>query len=264
MFFKGNCTRFLCVMGVFAVLSCGGTTEAKTVADNNAGSAKKTTVSTERTYNNNGKTKVVTDKNSSSDKKKSFAERIEEILHPVPAEKQEVVLPSSSNEMNIMGTPVATQEQCVRYLLKNNPNPLLNTTPEELVNFYYEEASLEGIRPDIAFAQALKETGFFSYGGTVIPAQNNYCGLGTTSATVKGAFFESPRVGVRAHIQHLLAYVSTKNPVTPVVDPRYSLVRGVYGNNTLNQWQDLNGRWAVPGVGYGQSILDYYHAILNS
>lgn len=264
MFFKGNCTRFLCVMGVFAVLSCGGTTEAKTVADNNAGSAKKTTISTERTYNNNGKTKVVTDKNSSSDKKKSFAERIEEILHPVPAEKQEVVLPSSSNEMNIMGTPVATQEQCVRYLLKNNPNPLLNTTPEELVNFYYEEASLEGIRPDIAFAQALKETGFFSYGGTVIPAQNNYCGLGTTSATVKGAFFESPRVGVRAHIQHLLAYVSTKNPVTPVVDPRYSLVRGVYGNNTLNQWQDLNGRWAVPGVGYGQSILDYYHAILNS
>jgi hypothetical protein len=166
--------------------------------------------------------------------------------------------------MNIMGSPVATQEQCVRYLLKNNPNPLLNTTPEELVNYYYEEASLEGIRPDIAFAQALKETGFFSYGGTVIPAQNNYCGLGTTSATVKGAFFESPRVGVRAHIQHLLAYVSTKNPATPVVDPRYSLVRGVYGSNTLNQWQDLNGRWAVPGVGYGQSILDYYHAILNS
>jgi len=251
-------------MGVLAVLSCGGTTEAKTVADDNAGSDKKTTVSTERTYNNNGKTKVVTDKNSKSDKKKSFAERIEEILHPVTAEKPAVVLPSSSNEMNIMGTPVATQEQCVRYLLKNNPNPLLNTTPEELVNFYYEEASLEGIRPDIAFAQALKETGFFSYGGTVIPAQNNYCGLGTTSATVKGAFFESPRVGVRAHIQHLLAYVSTKNPATPVVDPRYSLVRGVYGNNTLNQWQDLNGRWAVPGVGYGQSILDFYHAILNS
>ena len=133
-----------------------------------------------------------------------------------------------------------------------------------MVSYYYEEAALEGIRPDIAFAQALKETGFFSYGGTVVPAQNNYCGLGTTSATVKGAFFDSPRVGVRAHIQHLLAYASTKYPETPVVDPRYSLVRGVYGDDTLGQWQDLNGRWAVPGVGYGQSILDYYHAILNS
>ena len=263
MFLKGNCARFLCAMGVLAVLSCGSATEAKSIADSNAEPVKKTTVSTERTYNN-GKTKVVTDKSSSTEKKKSFAERIEEILHPTPVEQPEVVLPTSSDEMNIMGSPVATREQCVRYLLKNNPNPLLNTTPEELVNFYYEEASLEGIRPDIAFAQALKETGFFSYGGTVIPAQNNYCGLGTTSATVKGAFFESPRVGVRAHIQHLLAYVSTKNPATPVVDPRYSLVRGVYGSNTLNQWQDLNGRWAVPGVGYGQSILDYYHAILNS
>ncbi len=264
MFFKKNCMGFLCALGVMAVINCGSITEAKNVADNPAGSVEKARVSTERTYNNGSKTKVITDKKTAADKKKSLAERIEEILHPVPVEKPVAVLPSSSNEMNIMGSAVATREQCVRYLLKNNPNPLLNTTPEELVNYYYEEASLEGIRPDIAFAQALKETGFFSYGGTVIPAQNNYCGLGTTSATVKGAFFESPRVGVRAHIQHLLAYVSTKRPVTPVVDPRYSLVRGVYGSNTLNQWQDLNGRWAVPGVGYGQSILDYYHAILNS
>ncbi|ORT99620.1 N-acetylmuramoyl-L-alanine amidase [Anaerovibrio sp. JC8] len=256
MLFNKKSLRFLCAIGAVAVISCGQTTEAKQTVG-------QTTVSEERTYNT-GKTTVATDNATWAERRKSFAERIEAILHPEPEKEPEVVVPTDSNEMNIMGAAVATQEQCVRYLLKNNPNPLLNTTPEELVNFYYEEASREGIRPDIAFAQALKETGFFSYGGTVIPAQNNYCGLGTTSATVKGAFFDSPRVGVRAHIQHLLAYASTKDPETPVVDPRYSLVRGVYGDNTLEQWQDLNGRWAVPGVGYGQSILDYYHAILNS
>ena len=58
---------------------------------------------------------------------------------------------------------------------------------------------------------------------------------------------------------------STEKPDDNIVDPRYDLVRNSYGEKTLNRWQDLNGRWAVPGVGYGQSILnDYYKGIINS
>ena len=49
----------------------------------------------------------------------------------------------------------------------------------------------------------------------------------------------------------------------PVVDPRYDLVRSVYGESTLTRWEDLNGRWAVPGTTYGQSILSMFRAILN-
>ena len=95
------------------------------------------------------------------------------------------------------------------------------------------------------------------------PDQNNYCGLGTTSATVKGAYFATARLGVRAHIQHLLAYASTRQPGEPVVDPRYNLVRDSYGLTTLNKWEDLNGRWAVPGYTYGQSILSMFRAMLR-
>lgn len=199
-------------------------------------------------------------------KKLSLQERIQRILHPedfMPPKPAEAVM--SSDDNMIMGGAVATQEQCVRYLLRNNPYPKLNVSPQELVAYYYEEGSRVGIRPDIAFAQALKETGYFRYGGTVVPAQNNYCGLGTTSATVRGAYFATPRLGVKAHIQHLLAYASTEKPDDNIVDPRYDLVRNSYGEKTLNRWQDLNGRWAVPGVGYGQSILnDYYRGIINS
>ncbi|MBR3458146.1 MAG: glucosaminidase domain-containing protein, partial [Selenomonadaceae bacterium] len=101
------------------------------------------------------------------------------------------------------------------------------------------------------------------YGGTVTPDQNNYCGLGTTSATVKGAYFPSSKIGVRAHIQHLLAYTSTRRPTEPVVDPRYTLVCSRYGDQTLGTWGDLNGRWAVPGYSYGQSIMSMFRAILN-
>lgn len=200
-----------------------------------------------------------------SERELSFQERIYQILHPREAEPDKKAVIASRDDNMIMGGAVATQEQCVRYLLKHNPNPKLNVSPQELVSYYYEEGSRTGIRPDIAFAQALKETGYFRYGGTVIPAQNNYCGLGTTSATVQGAYFATPRLGVKAHIQHLLAYASVEPPQDNIVDPRYELVRRSYGSNTLTQWKDLNGRWAVPGVGYGQSILeDYYQGILNS
>lgn len=200
-----------------------------------------------------------------SERELSFQERIYQILHPSEAEPDKKDAAASRDDNMIMGGAVATQEQCVRYLLKHNPNPKLNVSPQELVSYYYEEGNRTGIRPDIAFAQALKETGYFRYGGTVIPAQNNYCGLGTTSATVQGAYFATPRLGVKAHIQHLLAYASVEPPQDNIVDPRYDLVRQSYGSNTLTQWKDLNGRWAVPGIGYGQSILeDYYQGILNS
>lgn len=168
----------------------------------------------------------------------------------------------STYDNSIIGTPLATQQQCVKYLLRNNPNPNLPVSAEQIVAYYYEEGEREGIRPDVAFAQALKETGFFRYGGDVIPEQNNYCGLGTTGGGVKGEFFRTPQLGVRAHIQHLLAYSSTRRPTMPVVDPRYSLVREAYGSRTLGTWQDLNGRWAVPGRYYGQEIMSMFRAIL--
>ena len=168
----------------------------------------------------------------------------------------------STSDTSIIGTPMATQEQCVKYLLRNNPHPNLKVSAEEIVAYYYEEGRREGIRPDVAFAQALKETGFFRYGGDVIPEQNNYCGLGTTGGGVKGEFFATPQLGVRAHIQHLLAYSSTRQPTMPVVDPRYGLVRQTYGSRTLGTWQDLNGRWAVPGRYYGQEILSMFRDIL--
>lgn len=198
----------------------------------------------------------------------SLQERIHAILEQGEQEqpKQEQVKVRrtlSADDDEILGTPLASQQQCVQYLLSVNPNPAISVSPETLVSYYYEEGSREGVRPDVAFAQALKETGFFRYGGTVTADQNNYCGLGTTSAEVKGAYFPSSQMGVRAHIQHLLAYASTRKPVEPVVDPRYQLVRSSYGEKTLGRWEDLNGRWAVPGYSYGQSILSMFKDMLR-
>ena len=170
------------------------------------------------------------------------------------------ILREKPEDVTIFGEAVANQGQMVNFIKTRNPAPKINCTVEELVNYYYQEANVEGIRPDIAICQAIKETGAWNYGGDVIPEQNNYCGLGTTGGGVKGAFFDTPQIGVRAHIQHLLAYTSKNTPKLPVVDPRYELIQKfrpqIFGKITT--WTGLNGVWAVPGKQYGQDILNLW------
>jgi hypothetical protein len=166
-------------------------------------------------------------------------------------------------DLTIMGPPLATKEQCIQYLLRRNPMPLLTVEPRQLVEYYYAEGFAEGIRPDVAFAQAVHETGHFRYGGDVVPLQNNYCGLGTTGGGVKGAWFDDAQMGVRAQIQHLLVYTVTRTPKQPIVDPRYELVKRTDKFGQSITWTDLNGKWAVPGKTYGQMILAIHQRIMT-
>lgn len=186
--------------------------------------------------------------------------------------------PTQAENLGIMGQSVLNAEQLLALMVKNNPG-----APRELPALYLRIGAEYGIRGDIAFCQAAKETGWWKYGGLVQPNQNNYCGLSATgqAATgsedlrgadpsrvrfengVHGAIFSTPAAGVEAHIQHLYAYACSKNlpPGKSLLDPRFVLVsRGI-----APCWSDLNGRWAVPGVGYGESILlDYYYKAFNS
>ena len=169
-----------------------------------------------------------------------------------------VSLSQPLEDVMILGKAEATQEQMVRFINHRNSNTKLNCSIEEIVAFYYEEAEREGIRADLALCQALKETGFFNYGGDVEPWQNNFCGLGATGNHVKGEVFETPRLGVRAHIQHLLAYTSKRPPKTEIVDPRYEIIATarpkIFGK--IHNWLGLGGTFAVPGTYYGQDILN--------
>ncbi|MBO4853272.1 MAG: tetratricopeptide repeat protein [Schwartzia sp.] len=172
------------------------------------------------------------------------------------------VLPKSGDleDVTIFGRAEATENQMVDFILRRNPAPSLSCTVEEIVGYYYEEAGREGIRADIALCQACKETGFFKYGGDVTPDQNNYCGLGATGNHEPGARFETAQLGVRAHIQHLMVYTTTRRPETEIVDPRYELVieRRPDIHGIVKMWTGLNGKWAVPGTYYGQDILNLW------
>jgi hypothetical protein len=166
------------------------------------------------------------------------------------------VVPNSINgETAIFGHPEVSQRQVVNFIKANNPSPQLTCSVEEIVALYYDEAGIEGVRPDLAIAQALLETGFFRFGGDVVAEQNNFAGIGTTGGGCQGAWFDSPRLGVRAHIQHLLAYATERDPVLPISDPRYSIAKELHSAQCPS-WESLNGKWAVPGTNYGQKILN--------
>lgn len=161
----------------------------------------------------------------------------------------------------IMGKAQATAQQMALFCRSKNSAPQLTSCSlEQLAEMFIEEGEAEGVRGDVAFAQSLHETGYFKFGGIVLPTQNNYAGIGALNgnATGQAASFPDPRTGVRAQIQHLKAYASTEALVNECVDPRFSLVaRGVAPYvEWLGAADNPQGRgWAVPGTGYGANIV---------
>lgn len=161
----------------------------------------------------------------------------------------------------IMGKAQVTAQQMALFCRSKNSTPQLTSCSlEQLAEMFIEEGEAEGVRGDVAFAQSLHETGYFKFGGIVLPTQNNYAGIGALNgnATGQAASFPDPRTGVRAQIQHLKAYASTEALVNECVDPRFSLVaRGVAPYvEWLGAADNPQGRgWAVPGAGYGANIV---------
>lgn len=135
--------------------------------------------------------------------------------------------------------------------LKNNNSNALNQFAN-IADLYREEADLEGVNYDIAFCQMCLETNFLGFGGEIKPAQNNFAGLGDVAGSPEGASFNSPREGVRAHIQMLKAYASTENvggPDRPIIAPRFRFItRGIAP--LIGQ---LTGRWSADPQ-YGKRI----------
>lgn len=171
-------------------------------------------------------------------------------------------MPENYKKITIIGPSSASKYQARKFIEQNNPSAKLNCSIEELVDYYWAEAERENIRGDIALAQAIVETGFFRFGGDVKPKQNNFCGLGTTGGGVKGAKFKNAELGVRAHIQHLMAYAVKKKPSTEIIDPRYELAHAIRLERGLCEtWYKLNGTWAMSS-NYCEKIMRVYQKML--
>ena len=123
-------------------------------------------------------------------------------------------------------------------------------TVKEFCKILYEEASFEGVCPEVLYAQVMKETGYLRYGNLVKAEQCNFGGVGATGPGHPGYTFSSVREGLRVQTQHLKAYATTEPLNNACVDPRFGYVKRGCAPKTT----DLNGKWAVPGIGYGENI----------
>ncbi len=183
--------------------------------------------------------------------------------------------------MQIMGTSQTTVAQMVRYYnanasgydtFKAKYNGKYNgvlakggaSTINQFAQIFYEEATAEGVRAEVAFTQCMKETGFLKYGGDVLPNQYNFAGIGATGA-VHGASFSNVRMGVRAQIQHLKAYGSISPLTKPCVDPRFNLVKR--GSAQYVEWlgikENPNGYGWATSKRYGHDIVSMVNSLLR-
>ena len=173
--------------------------------------------------------------------------------------------------MSSTNMPVNTPEQAIKFLKTNNSAPKLTCSVEELVYSFVRAGYIENIRWDIAFAQSIKETGYFKYGGQVLYTQNNFAGIGALNGGASGATFSSAFEGALAQMQHLKAYANTDDIAwKKLVDPRFNLIakRGwapylewLGASENPNNSKVFTMGWAVPGAGYGASILEVLYRI---
>ena len=179
----------------------------------------------------------------------------------------------------IIAAAQATAEQMAAYLLSKNPEPKIHMPVKDFCQLYITEAAKEGVRGDALFAQSCWETNDFKFTGTVTPEQNNYAGLGTLNADTKGAYFPNEATGILAHAQHAKGYATIEELNQECVDPRYHLLVKYGKAGTASYWEELGGKWAVPGYdtkkyasleeandahdSYGYKIINILNAILQ-
>lgn len=158
--------------------------------------------------------------------------------------------------LSIVGPSTLTADQLTTWFVTHNGGSADIGQIAELARLFIEEGTAIGVRGDVAFVQAVLETGGFRFTGS-----HNYAGIGHCDSCPKGFAFESARQGVRAQVQLLRAYAD--RDVTPELLPGGTVpgvdVANLGVKGCCVTWWGLTGVWAT-ALHYGGSILKLYEA----
>lgn len=159
----------------------------------------------------------------------------------------------------ILGVPEATKDQAKRWVLDRAHarfDPAYDDfTLEAIVGAYWRTGEEEGVRADVAVAQAVKETAAFTFTGAVKAGQNNFAGVGATGGGVAGESWGSINEGVRGHLRRLRMYAEGSDAIYDLDILKRPLPRSYWGS--APNVEDLGGKWA-PSPDYGVSIVNDY------
>jgi hypothetical protein len=172
----------------------------------------------------------------------------------------------------VMGDAWLTADQLAAWYHSAGGSPQLapGTTIEDLARFYIEEGQAEGVRGDLAFAQGVVESAYFS-----VAAGNNYAGIGACDSCSGGFAFETSRDGVRAQIQLLRNYA---DPDSRADNLKYRPVKGLYPEDRtaaanaydtfflkgkVPLWNQMgNGNWATDHT-YAAKVINLFTRIVS-
>jgi hypothetical protein len=184
---------------------------------------------------------------------------------------RQVALVAELGAVPVMGDPWLTAGELVAWYRSTGHRPELapGTTIEDLAGFYIEEGNAEHVRGDLAFAQGIVESAYFS-----VAAGNNYSGIGACDSCSGGFGFASPREGVRAQIQLLRNYADPDSRADNLAFPP---VKGLYPadpvaaartfdtfflKGTVPLWNQMgNGNWATDPT-YAGKVIGLYARIV--
>ena len=158
---------------------------------------------------------------------------------------------------DIDGRSYVNKRGIAAYAIRQNPS-VNRDTLNRLIDTYINEAGIEGINIDIAIAQMLYATNFLSNQQRMI--SHNYAGLSTNGLRWDGSFYNMT-TGVRAHIQHLKGYVSTRPLRTQIVDPRYQILVDLGYRGRVKTFVELFTLWTASPASYARSINEILNGL---
>jgi hypothetical protein len=145
-----------------------------------------------------------------------------------------------------------TPDRLMSFLVARNDQ--LPDKLKDIARLYKVHGDALGVRWDYAFFQMILETNYLKYKtgsgrmGDAKPRQNNFAGLGTTGGGVPGEAFTDVSTGVRAQIEHLVAYAGERvdKPVAKrTADNQDDIVKRSQRLGRPVRFSDLQMRWAM-------------------
>ena len=180
----------------------------------------------------------------------------------------------------IMSQARLSSSQLVAWFKASTGSPYRATVPiETLASYYIVEGQRAGVRGDIAFAQSVLETAWFSFpdAGYIRAGYNNFAGIGAFgpglpcgAPTSNVKCWATAQLGVRAQMQLLRRYADPNStqynigstPVPELWNPasKFDYPGGTHG--WAPTWQSLSGTWASSTT-YSEKILALYDSALR-
>jgi hypothetical protein len=181
----------------------------------------------------------------------------------------------------ILGQSRLTASQIVDYYQSHHGTLTYRATGatlQQLADMFVTEGNRYNVRGDLAFAQAIVETGWLHYpdNGIVKPGDNNFAGIGACDSCGDGFRFDSARNGVRAQLQLLRNFADANSRAASLPDPPIPELWGLDAATAISNfdhcsckgkapnWNDMgNGNWASASD-YATIVVSVYNEMLKS